>query len=426
MALPVRKGYKGAAANAVLTNSPTASSGDTTFTVDTVTGWSTTFPYFAVVDPGTSREEKVKVTAISTLTLTVVRAQDDTSVASHSAGAAIYPVFTADEADEANLIASAMTTKGDLIATDGSSVNRLGVGTNTHVLQADSSSTNGFKWGQVATAGIADTAVTAAKIASAVAGSGLAGGAGTALSVNVDDSTIEINSDTLRLKDSGVTLAKLASAVANALVPVGTIAAYAGVTAPTGWLLCNGTSTTGYTSLAALVGATTPDMRGRFPIGDNATLTLLGTGGSLTIAEGNLPSHSHTFSATSAGMNQNSTLSHTVVDGGHNHSVGATDIAHTHSNAAEGTTDETHTHNDSGNAGSINAGTGQTTGSDQTDGMNIATTHDHSLTAQVTNISVNAHDVSHTHTVSGTTGTVGSGTDYYPPHLVVNYIIKHD
>ena len=425
MALPVRKGYKGAATNAVL-SSP-ASSGDTTFTVDTVTGWSSTFPYYAVVDPGTSREEKVKVTAISTLTLTVVRAQDDTSAASHSAGAAIYPVFTADEADEANLIASAMTTKGDLIATDGSSVNRLGVGTNTHVLQADSSSTNGFKWGQVATAGIADAAVTAAKIASAVAGSGLAGGAGTALSVNVDDSTIEINSDTLRLKDSGVTLAKLASAVANALVPVGTIAAYAGVTAPTGWLLCNGTSTTGYTSLAALVGATTPDMRGRFPIGDNATLTLLGTGGSLTIAEGNLPSHSHTFSATSAAMNQNSTLSHTVNETAHSHTIDSTDIAHTHSNAAEGTTDETHTHNDSGNAGSINTGTGQSTGSDQTDGMNISGTHAHDIPTGTTGIAVNAHDVSHTHTVSGTTGNgSGSGTDYYQPHLVVNYIIKHD
>jgi hypothetical protein len=224
MALPVRKGYKGAAANAVLTNNPTASAGDTTFTVDTVTGWSTTFPYFAVVDPGTSREEKVRVTAISTLTLTVVRAQDDTSVAAHSAGAAIYPVFTADEADEANLIASAMTTKGDLIATDGSSVNRLGVGTNTHVLQADSSSTNGFKWGQVATAGIADEAVTAAKIASAVAGSGLAGGAGTALSVNVDASTIEINSDTLRIKDSGVVTAKLADdAVTSAKIAAPTL-----------------------------------------------------------------------------------------------------------------------------------------------------------------------------------------------------------
>lgn len=163
MALPVRKGYKGAPAQAVLTNSPT--SGDTSFVVDTVTGWATTFPFYCVVEPGTSREEKVKVTAISTLTLTVVRAQDDTTASGHNAGAAIYPVFTADEADEANLIASVMTTKGDVIGTDGSSINRLGIGTNTHVLQADSTATNGFKWGQVATAGITDGAVTGAKLA---------------------------------------------------------------------------------------------------------------------------------------------------------------------------------------------------------------------------------------------------------------------
>jgi len=163
MALPVRKGYKGAPAQAVLTNSPT--SGDTTFVVDTITGWATTFPFYCVVEPGTSKEEKVKVTAISTLTLTVVRAQDDTTASGHNAGAAIYPVFTADEADEANEIASVMTTKGDLIATNGSSINRLGVGTNTHVLQADSTATNGFKWGQIVEAGIADSAVTSAKIA---------------------------------------------------------------------------------------------------------------------------------------------------------------------------------------------------------------------------------------------------------------------
>jgi|688.fasta_scaffold238393_2 microcystin-dependent protein len=384
MALPVRKGYKGAAANAVLTNSPTASSGDTTFTVDTVTGWSTTFPYFAVVDPGTSREEKVKVTAISTLTLTVVRAQDDTSVASHSAGAAIYPVFTADEADEANLIASAMTTKGDLIATDGSSVNRLGVGTNTHVLQADSSSTNGFKWGQVATAGIADDAVTAAKIAAgSVAASELASDAVT----------------TAKILDANVTLAKLASAVANALVPVGTIAAYAGVTAPTGWLLCNGTSTTGYTSLAALVGATTPDMRGRFPIGDNATLTLLGTGGSLTIAEANLPSHSHTFSATTGAMSANASPSHSITDPGHSHTIDTFDPV-----------------TGGSQIGAPDPAYGANTG-DEANVVNTATT----------GISIAAHDIAHTHTVSGTTGTgSGSGTDYYQPHLVVNYIIKHD
>ena len=234
MALPVRKGYKGAPAQAVLTNSPT--SGDTSFVVDTVTGWSTTFPFYCVVDPGTSKEEKVKVTAISTLTLTVVRAQDDTTASGHNAGAAIYPVFTADEADEANLIASVMTTKGDVIGTDGSSINRLGIGTNTHVLQADSTATNGFKWGQIVEAGIADSAVTSAKIA-----------------------------------NSTIVLGDLATALVTYLVPVGTISAYAGATAPDGWLLCNGTSTSGYTALAALVGATTPDLQGHTLVGKSGS-----------------------------------------------------------------------------------------------------------------------------------------------------------
>lgn len=165
MALPVRKGYNGAPAQAVLTNNPGSNAGtDTTFIVDTVTNWGTV-PFYCVVEPGTAREEKVKVTAKSGTTLTVVRASDNTSISAHSAGASIYPVFTAVEADEANQIASVMTTKGDIISTDGSTINRLGVGTNSHVLQADSSVTNGVKWGQIVEAGIADSAVTSAKIA---------------------------------------------------------------------------------------------------------------------------------------------------------------------------------------------------------------------------------------------------------------------
>lgn len=69
----------------------------------------------------------------------------------------------------------------------------------------------------VTTAKIAAAAVDETKLAASVAGNGLAGGAGTALSVNVDASTIEINSDTLRVKDAGVTEAKLATAVVNKL-----------------------------------------------------------------------------------------------------------------------------------------------------------------------------------------------------------------
>ena len=57
---------------------------------------------------------------------------------------------------------------------------------------------------------IQSNAVTSAKIATSVAGDGLSGGNGSALSVNVDDSGIEIASDTLQLKNLGISTAKLA------------------------------------------------------------------------------------------------------------------------------------------------------------------------------------------------------------------------
>ena len=63
----------------------------------------------------------------------------------------------------------------------------------------------------VSTIRIEDAAVTEAKLSSSIAGDGLSGAAGSPLAVNTDNSTIEINSDTLRVKDSGITLAKFAS-----------------------------------------------------------------------------------------------------------------------------------------------------------------------------------------------------------------------
>jgi len=63
----------------------------------------------------------------------------------------------------------------------------------------------------VTTAKIADANVTAAKLAAAVAGAGLAGGAGAALSVNVDGTTLEITGDTLNVKAGGIGATELAS-----------------------------------------------------------------------------------------------------------------------------------------------------------------------------------------------------------------------
>jgi hypothetical protein len=90
-------------------------------------------------------------------------------------------VFTATDADEANKIVSTLTTKGDILATDGSALNRLAVGTNDFSLLADSAATNGVAWKQVPAAGLAtdsvitakiqDNAVTQAKLADRVIGS---------------------------------------------------------------------------------------------------------------------------------------------------------------------------------------------------------------------------------------------------------------
>lgn len=48
------------------------------------------------------------------------------------------------------------------------------------------------------------------RIAASAAGAGLTGGAGSALAVNVDDATVEIDTDTVRVKDAGIVTAKLA------------------------------------------------------------------------------------------------------------------------------------------------------------------------------------------------------------------------
>jgi len=107
-----------------------------------------------VIDPGLSNEEKVLVATRSTGSLSsITRGVDGTTAASHTAGAVCYPVFTAVDADQANAVAATLTTKGDLLATDGSALNRLAVGGNGSILNADSTATNGVAWLAAGTAG---------------------------------------------------------------------------------------------------------------------------------------------------------------------------------------------------------------------------------------------------------------------------------
>jgi hypothetical protein len=66
--------------------------------------------------------------------------------------------------------------------------------------------------------GLEDDGSENLRIAAAAAGDGLGGGGGSALSVNVDDTGIEISSDALRLKDNGVTLAKMAGITRGSII----------------------------------------------------------------------------------------------------------------------------------------------------------------------------------------------------------------
>ena len=137
MAAVTRRQYKGAAAQTTTTNALSVS--DTSVTLTATTGWPSTaaVPFIVVIDPGTSSEEKCSAT-ISGSTLTLVRAQDDTTAATHTSGATIYPVFSADEADEANLFTSTMTTRGDLLTMGaGPTVGRIAIGASTYVLTSN-------------------------------------------------------------------------------------------------------------------------------------------------------------------------------------------------------------------------------------------------------------------------------------------------
>jgi hypothetical protein len=166
MPYATRRSYAGAAPACTLTNAINSSDTSALLTGD-VTNWNNTTngPFYMVIDPGLSTEEKVLVSSRSGSSLSsITRGVDGTTASSHSAGATCYPVFTAVDADQANKVASTLTTKGDLLATDGTVLNRLAVGTNDYVLKADSTATNGVAWGQIAAAGIATDAVITAKI----------------------------------------------------------------------------------------------------------------------------------------------------------------------------------------------------------------------------------------------------------------------
>ncbi len=137
-----------------------------------------------------------------------------------TANADIGFVCTSDDGSDIagtdDLVFSQFNGAGNITAGDGlaKAGNVLSVNVDDTGLEINTDTLR-LKDGGVATAKLADAAVTSAKLAAAVAGDGLAGGAGSALSVNVDDSSIETNADALRVKAGGITNAMLAGSITD-------------------------------------------------------------------------------------------------------------------------------------------------------------------------------------------------------------------
>lgn len=187
--------------------------------------------------------------------------------------------------------------------------------------------------------------------------------------------------------------------------PIGEITMWSTNTAPTGWLLCDGTpaNRSTYSALHSLMqaagypygagdGSTTfgiPNLQGKFPVGKDASdiaFDAIGeTGGSkvANLAAGNLPAHTHI-------VNDNTVDRVTRL------------TAHTANGFATGIQPATM-------GGGLLAGTAGFGFSNTTEGMAVS------------------HETEHTHTISSSGGNgtaTGNAFNIIPPYIALNFIIR--
>jgi microcystin-dependent protein len=217
--------------------------------------------------------------------------------------------------------------------------------------------------------------------------------------------------------------------------PVGSLLTYAGLTAPTGWLFCNGSevSKSLYPRLFAVIGNlygtpanssnfVLPNLAERIPVGKSNSNSVANSGGnsSITLSVGQLPSHTHAGTTDANGTHTHTgttdaegTHSHSVYDPGHTHSVQDAYFAENRGNGQNvyGTSAGTDSDNDYITR-NINTGNSYT-------GVSIysAGSHVHTFTSQ------NAGSHSHTFT-TGSTGN-GDSIDIRNKFIVMNYMIRY-
>lgn len=178
----------------------------------------------------------------------------------------------------------------------------------------------------LATATASTDAVTKAQLdtVSAVASAALPRSGGTMTgAVNMGAQKVT-NLGTGTASTDAVTKAQL-----DAAMPIGTIVAYGGSVAPSGWKICDGTAH-GSSALQAVIGsATVPDLRNRFILGSGSRANGA-TGGAEThtLSWNEMPVHSHSAWTVNAGGHNHggsttSTLVQSLVAWGASQDVGS-------------------------------------------------------------------------------------------------------
>lgn len=132
------------------TESMTVASGSASALLGGVTLAAGNVDQFTVaLDPDTTNEEIVFITANSGDTFTIVRGRAGSTAVTHAGGATVRHVLTSDDLNffKTAVQPSIVDAKGDIIAaTAADAVSRLAVGANNTVLTADSTQATGLKW----------------------------------------------------------------------------------------------------------------------------------------------------------------------------------------------------------------------------------------------------------------------------------------
>lgn len=226
--------------------------------------------------------------------------------------------------------------------------------------------------------------------------------------------TATVNTNTTQLATTAFVQTQIATALTGVIVMwSGSVA-----TIPSGWVLCNGSNGT-------------PDLRDRFVVGAGSTYSVGDTGGaaSNTLTTSQLPSHTHSLSASGTTSGQSAGHTHTfsgTTQGqsqSHSHTASVSDPGHTHTESAVGNFDGSQTLAN----GSIPIGGNRQTSSSTTGiGVTIGNaSQDHTHTYSGTTSAVSG-DHTHTVTVTGTSGATGSGSsiENRPPYYALAYIMK--